>query len=533
MRSLGVLLLAVLAGCSLRFSGVSECAADADCAKVRADLVCDTAASVCVEKGCRASADCASAGGGLVCDPVRKVCAVKSCTSHEECAPFGDNYACRAGKCLDACFPATFSAPAGTRSVKLGAVLPLSADVRGSENAAVRVRRWSIELALKEVNEVHGGIQIGPVESRRLDLTFCDTASDPLLAGRLAQYLVAQGRIALLTAGTAETQQVLPVTRPKNVLVMSVSATANVLTVADGTLVDNGGLFFRTVPRDEYQAKAIVAELKRRASGTTQPIGVVHENDDYGNGLSRVLNDAWSTGRIIDVVFDPASAANLPLDDLDGTRPAYVMVAAKPSNTADVLRQFQTHANLASGRTVPLLTDASTNQTIVDQLGDAAGALRGAIGTIIWVDTDGAAFQAYKTNYQFLRNSPKGGGGFAAFEKDGTFGPHAYDATYLLAYATGAAIAKVGEAGADQLTGQQLAQGISMLNHPESTPRLTGSTDFTTTLSDLANSRSVNLAGTSGTLDFDTNGDVPGSYGLCRFDGSPVAFDLKNCSPLP
>lgn len=521
------------ASCASLLGDTHECRADADCATLGADLVCDVAHEVCVEQACTTSADC---GTGKVCDPLRKACVQKACTTHDDCAPYGARFACRAGSCADACFPAAFTSKKAP-AIPFGAVLPLSLDTQGTENPAVRARRWSLELALREVNEDRGGVQVRNVAARGIALTFCDSKSDPKLAGRLAGALLNEGAIALVTAGSTETQQVLPVAKPRGVLVVSPSATADKLTVsgagADETGVDNAGLFFRLAPRDRFQARALVKNLEARAGSGAKPnLAVVHENDDYGNGMAEVILKRWPTAAGKDVAFDAAkpSLDATALASLDRFTPAWIVIAGRPASAASLFKQFQSMPALKAGAgAVPIFTDSSANPALVELLGPDASLLSGALGVAVRVDDASDTYKSYRASYELLRRSDAGGGGFESAERDGTFGPQSYDALYLLTYAASYAIARADTA--DGLDGRALAQSMRLLNDAAGRAHYTGSGDFTPTLSDLGERVAVNVAGVSGSLDFDANGDVPGRFSICQFQGDPVSFDLLNCQP--
>jgi branched-chain amino acid transport system substrate-binding protein len=539
MRALLSVLVALsatlLAGCSVRYGGdLTDCTADADCQKLKPELVCDRTASLCVKKACAATSECAALSPALVCDDTH-LCAAKACAAHADCAAFGDEYACSHGTCTNACAPAAFSAADAASNLKLAAVLPLSTKT-GDENAAVRVRRWSIELGLKEVNEERGGIQVGSGAARKISVDFCDTFSDPALAARLAKHVV-DSHAAILTAGTAESQQVLAVAKPKNVLVMSVSATANSLTVTDAGPVDNRRLFWRTAPRDEFQGIAIRDELLRHSDreGTPPRIGVAYENNDYGNGLAKVIGAKWPVSSVSNVPFDPGSPATAPLGDLNAASPAYVVFAAAAANSAVLLKQMQNQTNLKAGRIIPFFSDSSTNQTVVDQLvaqGVDTAVLQAAVGTIVWVPAS-EEFGTYRSNYGLLRSSPRGGSGYVSFDKEGTFGAQTYDAFYSLALAAGASLTSTRNPDGVLFSGSTLAAGLAQLNVSGGKEITLGSAGFATAMSAFGQGSSVNITGVSGGLDFDENGDVSGVYALCKFGGTPLAFSVGDCNPLP
>lgn len=525
-----VLLLAVasFAGCTAVYDDLRECQADLDCKPFGAALRCDTAHAVCVEVACSIASDCAGLGQGFVCDPKRKVCAAQTCQNHDDCTPYGASLACRAGACVEACFPATFSATQGT-SVKLGAVLPLSIDDQGNENGAVRVRRWSIELGLKEINEDRGGVQVRNLEARKVGFTFCDSHSDAKLAGRLAGALAADGAMAMMTAGTTETQQAITAARPRGALVLSVSATADKLTVsgADDAPVDNAGLFFRLAPRDRFQSRAIVKLLA--AEGAAK-VGVLHDNNDYGKGLAEPIVAAFPAGGAIAVAFDEGTGTfvSSSMAALAALAPSHVVVAAKPANAAKAIAELQKQAGLKGAKLV--LTDAAANPAVLDQLGAGASLLEGAIGVVGFVDTQTQSFSDYRASYELLRRDGRGGGGFETYEREGTYGAQSYDGLYLLALASAHALARAD--GDGTVSGLSIAAGLRAINTRPGKARTLGSSEFLAALSDLSAEIALDVQGLTGSLDFDFQGDVAGRYARCTFEGTPVTFAPTPCVPI-
>jgi branched-chain amino acid transport system substrate-binding protein len=521
--------LLALASCTLAYDDLAECRADVDCKAQGAALRCDTAHGVCVEVACSLASDCAGLGAGFVCDPKRKLCEAQACKEHEDCAPYGTSLACRAGACVEACVPAAYSATQGAM-VRMGAVLPLSIDASGAENGAVRVRRWSIELGLKELNEERGGIQVRSLEARKVGFTFCDSHSDARLAGRLAGVLAAEGAVAVMTAGTSETQQALATTKPRGAVVLSVSATADKLTVsgADDAPVDNAGLFFRAASRDRFQARAILRLLA--GEGATK-VGVLHDNNDYGKGLAEPVVAGFPAGRAVAVAFDESSGAfsAAALAALAALAPTHVVVAARPANAAKGIAELKNQAGLKDVKLV--LSDAAANPAVLDQLAAGASLLDGAVGVVGFVDTEAKEFGDYRTSYELLRRDARGGGGFEAYEREGTYGAQSYDGLYLLVAASAHALARAEANGV--VDGLGLAAGLRAVNSRPGKAHRLGPGALVPMLSDLSAGNAVDVQGLTGTLDFDLQGDVAGRYARCVFGGTPVTFAPTPCEPIP
>lgn len=526
--------VAALSSCSVIVGPVSDCRSDADCKALEggADLVCDTSANVCTYKGCVAHADCTGLGAGYFCEAregvAGKTCVQKTCTAHADCAPLGDDIVCSSGACLSACAPAKYSKSGASadREVKVGAILPLTA-ADGTENASQRVRRWSIELATKELNAA-GGVVVGSLAPRAASMLVCDSHADPDVAARLGRYLSDNGRRAILTTNTAETARVLAEVKSKNSLVMSVSATATRLSVDPdtGTPVDNGGLFFRTAPRDDKQARALVKAADDEVSG--QPVlAVIHESNDYGRGLAAgVAQTGYPAAKLHVTQVDPASPTAGDFATLGAATPRFVLIFASAQNAAAIVKAIQGVTGLTKGPNVTyVFADAAMNTSLIAALGTDASLVENARGTLPFVDTSAATYSTYRGAYNALRLIPDNGGVSSALDKDGTFGPHTYDATYLLFLASMKAIG-VGGPNVD-ITGKTYSDRLKELSDAtaDDTRKIrVGPDDLRKAGSLWASSGStqVNVTGTSGAVDFDAaTGDVGGAFQWCQFNGSP------------
>lgn len=167
----------------------------------------------------------------------------------------------------------------------VGALLSLDqADGDIEENLAV-------QLAVSQVND-QGGL-----DGRPYALVTCDytesTAIDNLTATEAVQsgadYLAKMGvPFAVGPATSSMSQDVFPVVEDAGILLISPSATSPALTNIDGISHSDAdpGLFWRTAPPDDLQGLAIARDMADRNDTT---VAVIYETSVYGAALAEVF----------------------------------------------------------------------------------------------------------------------------------------------------------------------------------------------------------------------------------------------------
>jgi branched-chain amino acid transport system substrate-binding protein len=112
--------------------------------------------------------------------------------------------------------------------------------------------------------------------------------------------------------------------------------------------------------------------------------------------------------------------------------------------------------------------------------------------------------------------------------QDQTYAANRYDAFYLLAL--GAAWA-AGKDGRGAITGPRIAEGMM---HLSSGPKFSLMPEhFTAAKALLQSGKSIDVAGASGTLDFDATGEPPATFQLWRISGKSFIHDRRVEWPGP
>ncbi|GAA3449392.1 ABC transporter substrate-binding protein [Dactylosporangium matsuzakiense] len=129
------------------------------------------------------------------------------------------------------------------------------------------------KLAIKEINEA-GGVLGQPVQ-----VVEGDDGTNPEVAKATAAQFIAQGVGVIIGAGASGVSAaVIPQVVQAGRVMISPSATSDSL-----TKVDDKGLFFRTSPPDNLQAKAVADIIMR--DGHTK-VAIIARDDSYGSGLA-------------------------------------------------------------------------------------------------------------------------------------------------------------------------------------------------------------------------------------------------------
>jgi ABC-type branched-subunit amino acid transport system substrate-binding protein len=131
-----------------------------------------------------------------------------------------------------------------------------------------------VRLAINEVNAA-GGVMGSPVQ-----YVDGDDGGSGDVAGATLDVLISKGVQAIVgPCCSGVTQKILPKVVANNLLMISMSATSAAL-----SKIDDKGLFFRTCPSDNLQAKALADIVMRDGSSKVM---IVARDDSYGTGLQQ------------------------------------------------------------------------------------------------------------------------------------------------------------------------------------------------------------------------------------------------------
>ena len=342
----------------------------------------------------------------------------------------------------------------------------------------------SYQFAVSQIND-----QGGLLKGEKLVGTLADAGCSPQVAADAATKLVnvtqVIGVVGPLCSGAlmAATNSA---TIPAGVLLISPAATSPEIT----SLKDND-LVFRTIPSDEYQGQALARTLLDRG---TKKVAVSYINNDYGKGIAEAFKKEFEAkgGEIAGYEAHEENKSSYRAD-LAG-------LAQGGADTLVLLDYGDT-----SGLTV--LREAIENgffENFVGAEGMKTSAPIKAIGGDNLTTFTASAPVSVKSEALDIFNK-----GFAESGGDinaSYVGP-SYDAVFLLALA-------IEKAGDDKA---KLPEALRAVSNGEGEPILPGEWKKAKEL--IAAGKAVDYRGASGELNFDANGDVPGSYALFKVVG--------------
>lgn len=359
-------------------------------------------------------------------------------------------------------------------TLKLGALMPMTGDLQ----AFGETSRNGIQLAVDEINGA-GGV-LG--QSLAVSTGDTQTAAQPSIDA--AQKLVSlEGVVAII--GALSSGNTIPVaesiTKVNQIPQITSASTSPVIS----TLADDDFLF-RTVPSDAFQGVAL-AEIAREQG--LERLAIAHINNDYGQGLADSFQAAFtaSGGTVTRAVAYEAGQASyrgelqqLATDDAEA-----LLLIGYPENGITILKQSLEEAFFDRF----VFTDGMKAPEVIEAIG--ADFLDGAFGTVAQSATENEAYtlftNAYEAEYGEIPPKP--------------YIDTAYDATMILALAIEQAGSTDGTAVRDAIRAVANAPGVEIKPG-----------EWAKAVAAIANGEDIDYVGASGSLSFDDNGDVAGSF---------------------
>jgi branched-chain amino acid transport system substrate-binding protein len=472
-QMLAVVLLASAAGsCSLVVGSLSECQTTDDCASRGADLTCQD--HLCVRTG---SLD---AGPG-------------------DAGP-GDGGATDAGPDVlrDPHCQIVFGEPSDPTVLRLGAILSRSTPSGGVDPRGVP-RQNALQLAVQQLNTK------AALPNRKFAVRVCDDTGDSSRAATEAAELLGEGAVALVTSGSSQTLAVADVAVPAGAVVMSLSATATQITQA-GQVPDGGAKrVWSTAISDQLQGRVLGGLVHRADGGAAARPACILQDDIAFNGLFSAVNaavQARSDGGVSVQRFLFSTVADIPatVGRAIDAGPDVVLIIAPVSQSPDIFNAWTTAPDPA------FIFSDNSRSTGVYAFDGGLRRLTGAEGTGPSTAAQASAeFSLFKDLY------------VAKFGADPTsqasYVPNAYDSVLLLG--AGALWAQ----GKGEITGASVAQGLTELSDLNQTPVALTADNFTTLRNAFTQGKMVNVAGASGSLDFDSStGTAPGPIDVWQIE---------------
>ncbi|WP_435104879.1 ABC transporter substrate-binding protein [Arhodomonas sp. AD133] len=376
------------------------------------------------------------------------------------------------------------SVTASAEPLKIGALVPLTGDLQSYGEPSLN----GIQLAAEEINAAGG------VLGEDMEVKAGDTQTRPQAGVDAAQKLANIEGVSAFV-GALSSGVTIPVaqsvSKPEKVPQISGASTSPVITT-----LDDGDFLFRTVPSDAFQGVALAEVTSEAGYGAT---GVIYINNDYGKGLADSFKEAFEAqgGEVTSMVAyeqgQPAYRGELQ-QAAKGDADALVLVGY-PQNGQTILRQ-----SLEGGYFNKFVfTDGMKAPELVENLG--AQAVEGAVGTAPQAREDSPGAQHFTASYEesFGQLPPK------------PFMDTAYDAVYVLALAAQKAGSVDSVAIRDNLRDVANPPGEQV-----------GPGEFAKALELLEQGEDIDYQGASGSVNFDDNGDVPGTFAHWAFEGGEI-----------
>jgi branched-chain amino acid transport system substrate-binding protein len=379
---------------------------------------------------------------------------------------------------------AAAAAPALAEPLKIGALMPMTGDLQAYGEADVT----GVQFAVKQINDAGG------VNGEDVEVVVADTQTRPQAGVDAAQKLINVDGVHAIV-GALSSGVTIPVARTVTSR-EGVAQISNASTSPTITGLDDSGSLYRTVPSDAFQGVALAKLVKEKG---LSEVGVLYVNNDYGQGLADAFVEAFEGNVKTPIAFEQGQASYRgELQRAKGINTQALVVIGYPESGSVILRQA-----LEGGFfTRFVFTDGMKAPEIIERIG--AQYLNGAFGTVPQsADTEGLRVfrEAYTAEYGEMPGKP--------------YYDTAYDAAFVLALAAQKAGSNDSGAIRDNLRDVATPPGETILpGQWEKAVKL------------LADGQDINYEGASGSVDFDENGDVPGTIGHWEIQDGEIV-DVK------
>jgi ABC-type branched-subunit amino acid transport system substrate-binding protein len=375
-------------------------------------------------------------------------------------------------------------AAAQAQEMKIGAIVPMTGDLQAYGETTLN----GVRLAEKEINADGGAIEV----------VVGDTQTAPQAGVDAAQKLVSVEKVSGLV-GALSSGVTIPIAQSVSAVVgvpqISGASTSPVIT----SLEDNDFLF-RTVPSDAGQGVALAQVTREREIDS---VAIMYVNNDYGKGLADSFASAFEAmgGTVTQSVGFEKNQASYrgELQNAAGGDASHLVLIAYPESGQTILRQ-----SLEGGVFDKFIfTDGLKAPELVDALG--AEFLNGTFGTTAKsLESEGGKHfaEAWVAEY--------------GSESDKPYHDTAYDAVYLLSLAAVKAGSTDPEAVRDALR--------DVANPPGEKVYPGG---YAAAVELLKAGEDIDYEGAAGSQNFDSNGDVAGTFELWEIkDGDFVSVKV-------
>lgn len=387
----------------------------------------------------------------------------------------------------------SFSAVASVQAeLRIGALIPTTGDLQIYGQYSLN----GIRLAVDEINAA-GGVLGAPIR-----LIVGDTQTSPQAGVDAAQRMASIDGVHAFV-GALASGVTIPVARSVS-RVEGIPQISNASTSPVITTLDDNDFLFRTVPSDAYQGVAL-AQIAQD-EGLSR-LSVLYINNDYGLGLAEAFANGFrALGGTVTVMasYEPGNASYRgELRRVNRNNPDALVLIGYPENGQTIIRQAIEGGFFERF----VFTDGLRSQEMISNIG--AEFMNGSIGSVPRAMEDSPSAAYFRDAYESVH---------------GEFPPQpymdtAYDAVYIIALAAQAA------GTTDRLA---IRDHLRAVANPPGTPVFPGEWQRAVEL--LAAGETINFEGASGSVDFDANGDVPGTFAHWRVEDGQIV-DLRVFAP--
>ncbi len=379
------------------------------------------------------------------------------------------------------------------KTINLGMILPVSKFRDYSEELYYAAR-----LAVTEIN------QAGGVLGKRLYLIPADDAADAGFAVEKAMILADSCEVRYVIGPTSSgrfTDVISKVALDRGVMVISPSATSDNI-----TSLQDGGLGFRTSASDKLQGK-VAADLAY-SNLQKSTASVFYIDNDYGEGLGAEFSKNFERmgGKIL------ARTSYSPLVDLDNydvTEKLSEALKDRPevlymvSNDVDLQKISARMADMELFKDVkPIIigSDGARGPNLANNKGKV---LNGMYGTAVSTGDNQSFLEKFEKAYGWQPVNSEAG--------------DAYDIVYLIAL------------GLHQADSSDPREVSKLMVDLTSGGEKVNAEDWNKIKSLIRRGKDIDFQGTSGTLDFDENGDVKSrNFEIWRLGDSGIITEIDN-----
>lgn len=378
--------------------------------------------------------------------------------------------------------------------VKLGALMPMTGDLQAFGENCLN----GVLLAIEQINAAGGILE------REVEVIVGDTqtAAQPAIdaANRLVSIDGVSGIIGALASGNT-IPVASSVAAPNGIPMISPASTAP--TITD---LEDEDFLFRTVPSDAFQGVAL-ADVTRQEG--VENLAIIYINNDYGQGLNDSFTEAFEArgGTITRALpYEPGQASyrgELQQLASEGDPEALVLIGY-PENGVTILRQALEEGFFEEF----VFTDGMRSPEVAEQIG--ADILEGSLGVSPQALTDSNSYELFTTAYE---------------EAYGELPPTPYiDTSYDAAFVMALAIQKAGTS----TDGTAIRDALREVANAPGIEILPGEWEKAVELIEAG--EDIQYLGASGSITFDENGDVAGTFAQWTFQDGTVE-DLQVFEP--